>query len=121
MRAEVDHGLRAVFAAEHGRLWRSLLAYAGDPEVASEAAAEAFAQAVRRGEALRDPAAWVWRAAFRIAAVVPNPIVNNNMRLRSWKILIELSLSSPAPRPVARGARLTRRCQWSNIPKSGSS
>jgi len=68
MKAEVDGGLRAVFAAEHERLWRSLLAYAGDPEVASEAAAEAFAQAVRRGAALRDPAAWVWRSAFRIAA-----------------------------------------------------
>lgn len=68
MRAEVDRGLRTVFAAEHERLWRSLLAYAGDPDVASEAAAEAFAQAVRRGAALRDPAAWVWRAAFRIAA-----------------------------------------------------
>lgn len=59
---------RALFEAEHARLWRSLLAHTGDPDVASDAAAEAFAQAVRRGEAVRDPAAWVWRAAFRIAA-----------------------------------------------------
>ena len=56
-----------VFEAEHARLWRSLLAHTGDPDVASDAVAEAFAQAVRRGEAVRDPAAWVWRAAFRIA------------------------------------------------------
>jgi RNA polymerase sigma-70 factor (ECF subfamily) len=30
--------------------------------------AEAFAQALGRGDAVRDQAAWVWRAAFRIAA-----------------------------------------------------
>jgi RNA polymerase sigma-70 factor, ECF subfamily len=49
-------------------MWRAVLAFAGDPEVASDAVAEAFAQALRRGEAIRDPARWVWRAAFRIAA-----------------------------------------------------
>lgn len=54
---------------EHGdRLWRALLAWSGDRDVASDAVAEAFAQALRRGEALRDPLRWVWRAAFRIAA-----------------------------------------------------
>jgi RNA polymerase sigma-70 factor, ECF subfamily len=53
---------------EHGgRLWRSLFAFSGDREVASDAVAEAFAQALRRGTALRDPLAWTWRAAFRIA------------------------------------------------------
>ena len=36
--------------------------------MADDAVAEAFAQALRRGRALRDPSAWVWRAAFRIAA-----------------------------------------------------
>jgi RNA polymerase sigma-70 factor (ECF subfamily) len=59
--------LRSVFESEHGRLWRSVLAYTGDPEMASDVVAEAFAQAVRRGDALHDPQAWVWRAAFRIA------------------------------------------------------
>ena len=54
---------------EHGsRMWRALLAFAGDPEVASDAVAEAFAQALRRGSEIRDPERWVWRAAFRIAA-----------------------------------------------------
>jgi RNA polymerase sigma-70 factor (ECF subfamily) len=56
-----------VFEAEHARLWRSVLAHTGDPEVASDAVAEAFAQAVRRGDAVRDPAAWLWRTVFRIA------------------------------------------------------
>lgn len=54
---------------EHGkRLWWALLGYAGDPEIASDAMAEAFAQLIRRGDAVRAPANWVWRAAFRIAA-----------------------------------------------------
>jgi RNA polymerase sigma-70 factor (ECF subfamily) len=53
---------------EHGdRLWRAVLAFAGDPEVASDAVAEAFAQALRRGDEIREPDRWVWRAAFRIA------------------------------------------------------
>ena len=50
------------------RMWRAVLAFAGDPEVASDAVAEAFAQVLRRGEEVNDPEAWLWRAAFRIAA-----------------------------------------------------
>lgn len=54
---------------EHGdRLWWAILAYAGDREIANDAVAEAFAQALRRGDDLRDPLAWIWRTAFRIAA-----------------------------------------------------
>ena len=53
---------------EHGvRLWRAVLLASGSREVADDAVAEAFAQALRRGDALRDPAAWVWRVAFRVA------------------------------------------------------
>jgi RNA polymerase sigma-70 factor, ECF subfamily len=50
------------------RIWRGLLAFAGDPEVASDAVAEAFAQVLRRGDEVRDSERWIWRAAFRIAA-----------------------------------------------------
>jgi RNA polymerase sigma-70 factor (ECF subfamily) len=60
--------LEAVYREHGDRLWWAVLAYAGDREVASDSVAEAFAQALRRGEAIRDPAAWVWRAAFRVAA-----------------------------------------------------
>lgn len=49
-------------------MWRAVLAFAGDPEVASDAVAEAFAQALRRGDAIRDAERWVWRTVFRIAA-----------------------------------------------------
>ena len=49
-------------------LWRALVAWSGDVDVADEAVAEAFAQLLRRGEQVLDPAGWVWRAAFRLAA-----------------------------------------------------
>ena len=60
--------VEAVYRSVHPRLWRSLLSYTGDVELASDAEAEAFAQVLRRGDAVDDVAAWVWRAAFRIAA-----------------------------------------------------
>jgi RNA polymerase sigma factor (sigma-70 family) len=67
---DVDEELRfeATYRDYGARLWRSILLYAGDPEVASDAVAEAFAQAIRRGDEVREPLAWVTRAAFRIAA-----------------------------------------------------
>ena len=67
---DVDEGLRfeATYRDHGARLWRSVLLYAGDPEVASDAVAEAFAQAIRRGDEVREPLAWVTQAAFRIAA-----------------------------------------------------
>ena len=60
--------IEALYRQDGDRLWRALLAYAGDPDVASDAVAEAYAQLLRRGGAVRDPQAWVWRAGFRIAA-----------------------------------------------------
>jgi RNA polymerase sigma factor (sigma-70 family) len=54
---------------EHGpKLWRSLLAFTGDPELASDAMAEAYAQLLARGAAVETHDRWVWRTAFRIAA-----------------------------------------------------
>lgn len=60
--------IEALYRADGDRLWRALLAFAADPDVASDAVSEAFAQALRRGAAIGDPQAWVWRAGFRIAA-----------------------------------------------------
>ena len=64
----VQRRLESVYREHGARLWRSVFLASGSREVADDAVAEAFAQALRRGRALRDPAAWVWRAAFRIAA-----------------------------------------------------
>jgi RNA polymerase sigma-70 factor (ECF subfamily) len=60
--------VESVYRQDGDRLWRSLFAFAGNEEVASDAVAEAFAQALRRGAAIRDIRGWVWRAAFRLAA-----------------------------------------------------
>jgi RNA polymerase sigma-70 factor (ECF subfamily) len=59
--------LEMVYREQGARLWRALVAYTGDREVASDAVGEAFAQALARGDALRDPAAWVWHVAFIVA------------------------------------------------------
>lgn len=59
--------VRTVYEADHARLWRSIYAFSGSRDVADEATAEAFAQALRRGDEVRDVAAWVWRSAFAIA------------------------------------------------------
>lgn len=61
-------GLEHVYREHSARLWRALVAYTGDRGIADDALAEAFAQAIGRGGALRTPERWVWIAAFRIAA-----------------------------------------------------
>jgi len=67
---EIDQASRfeVLYRAHGPRLQRNVLLYSGDREIANDAVAEAFAQAIRRGDAVRDPLAWVTRAAFRIAA-----------------------------------------------------
>ena len=60
--------VEAVYRADSDRLWRSLYAFTRDAEIANDAVAEAFAQLIARGDAVRDPQAWTWRAAFRLAA-----------------------------------------------------
>ena len=74
--ADVDHAPAGVSRSEEierlyrergSAMWRAVLAFAGDPEVASDAVAEAFAQVLRRGDQVRDPERWLWRTVFRIA------------------------------------------------------
>jgi RNA polymerase sigma-70 factor (ECF subfamily) len=60
--------IEAVYRQDGDRLWRALYAFAGNEDVASDAVAEAFAQALRRGSQIRDAHSWVWRSAFRLAA-----------------------------------------------------
>lgn len=68
VRARPEPELERLYREHGARLWRALVAYAGDPEIANDAVAEAFAQALGRGSELRDPLRWVWRVAFRVAA-----------------------------------------------------
>jgi RNA polymerase sigma-70 factor, ECF subfamily len=60
--------LARVYQEQSTRLWRSLVGYTGDPEIASDAVAEVFAQALARGDAIVSLEGWIWRSAFRIAA-----------------------------------------------------
>lgn len=79
---DTNDRIEVVYREQGERLWRSLVLSFGDRELASDAVAEAFAQLLARGDAVRDPAAWVWRSAFRICAgamqdqrrVVPVPL-----------------------------------------------
>jgi len=57
-----------LYRTEGARLWRAVMGYSGDREVANDAVAEAFAQVLARGEAVHEPLPWLWRSAFRIAA-----------------------------------------------------
>ncbi len=83
--------LARVYREQGAKLWRSLLAYTGDREMASDAMAEALAQALGRGDAVQSPERWVWRAAFRIAA--------GELRNRSRHVQISSMDSTPYEMP----------------------
>lgn len=59
----------AFYQREMPRLWRSLFVYTQSAEIASDAAAEAFARSYVSWAKLRDPVPWVFRVGFRIAAM----------------------------------------------------
>lgn len=65
--SDVD-GLERLYRQQAAQMWRALTAYSGSRDVAEDAVAEAFAQAIGRGDAIRSPERWVWKAAYRIAA-----------------------------------------------------
>lgn len=66
--SESESAIALLYREEGDRLWRAVFAFARDRDIASDAVAEAFAQCIRRGQAVRSPRDWVWKAAFRIAA-----------------------------------------------------
>jgi len=59
----VEHAYRE----QGGKLWRALVLYSGDRDVASEAVAEAFAQALDGETRIVSVERWVWRTAFLLA------------------------------------------------------
>lgn len=57
-----------LFRRERDGVFRTLYGFtAGRRDVAEEATAEAFARAFAHGERIRDPIAWIYRTAFRVA------------------------------------------------------
>jgi RNA polymerase sigma-70 factor, ECF subfamily len=65
---ELPEQVEDVYRAEATKMWRALVGYTGDPDVASDAVAEAFTRALRDQASVRDLTAWIWRVAFRLAA-----------------------------------------------------
>lgn len=61
------HSIEDVFEELHPRLWRGLVAFTASADLASEAEAEAYAQALARGDEIRDLNSWLWASAYRIA------------------------------------------------------
>src|SRR5690349_13502080 len=51
--------IEALYRSHGDRIWRAAWAFAHDSDVASDAVAEAFAQALARGDAITSPAAWI--------------------------------------------------------------
>ena len=62
------HDFDALFREAGSGVFRTLYAYtAGRRDIAEEAMAEAFARALARSNTIRDPVAWIYRTAFRLA------------------------------------------------------
>jgi RNA polymerase sigma-70 factor (ECF subfamily) len=62
------HDFDALFRDESAGVYRTLFAYTGGrADVAEEAVAEAFARAIAHASTIRDPVAWIYRTAFRLA------------------------------------------------------
>jgi RNA polymerase sigma-70 factor (ECF subfamily) len=66
---EKEHDFDAIWRGSSRVVWRAVYAYAGGRrDIADEAVAEAFARAIERDGEVRDPRAYVFRVAFRLAA-----------------------------------------------------
>jgi RNA polymerase sigma-70 factor (ECF subfamily) len=91
--AEPRDVVERVWRDQGPKLWRSLVAFGGDPELASDAMAEAFAQALGRGTDVKEPDRWIWRAAFRIAA-------GELQRRRRDPVASDLAPTVAMPEPV---------------------
>jgi RNA polymerase sigma factor (sigma-70 family) len=104
---QTRRGLEQVYREHGARLWRAVFAFVGDRSAADDAVAEAFAQALQRGQNLRDPPAWIWRVAFRVAAGelkdrrrrigIPSD-ATYEMPEPAWEIVRALGLLSPMQR-----------------------
>jgi RNA polymerase sigma-70 factor, ECF subfamily len=63
------HDYDAMWRASGATLWRAVYAYSGGRrDVADDAVAEAFVRVMARGPEVRDPLAYLYRVAFRVAS-----------------------------------------------------
>jgi RNA polymerase sigma-70 factor (ECF subfamily) len=94
--AEFEH----LWREDGQRLWRAISAYTGDPEIANDAVAEAFAQALSRPSEIREPLPWLWRTAFRIAT--------KELRRRRRRHPVAVAASYEMPEPLVETLRALR-------------
>jgi RNA polymerase sigma factor (sigma-70 family) len=88
-----EQEVERLYRTEGARLWRAVMAYSGDREIANDAVAEAFAQVLARGEAVREPLPWLWRSAFRIA--------NGELKAQSRAATAVPEIPYEMPEPIA--------------------
>ena len=83
--------LDRLYREQAPKMWRALTAYSASREIAQDAVAEAFAQALRCGDRIHSPRRWLWKAAYRIAA--------GELQYRSTQLplTVEPSLNSTEP------------------------
>jgi RNA polymerase sigma-70 factor (ECF subfamily) len=61
-------GVEQLYREKASALWRAIYGYAGGRrEVADDVVAEAFALSIEHWPSIRNPTAWVYRTAFRLA------------------------------------------------------
>ena len=96
--------LERVYREDGPKLQRAVLLFAGDRDVADDAVAEAFAQALVRGPELQDAKRWVWSVAFRIAA---GALKQRRMELARSDVAVEPVTETPEV-PMALMAALSK-------------
>ena len=66
--ADIRHDFDELFRRDGAGLYRTLYAFSGGRrDIAEDATSEAFARAIASTRAIRDPLAWIYRTAFRLA------------------------------------------------------
>ena len=96
--------LEQVYREEGPKLQRAVFLFTGDREVAEDAVAEAFAQALSRGPEVLNPSRWVWSVAFRIAG---GAMKERSRRVSVSDLHLDPVLETPEV-PLALMAALTR-------------
>jgi RNA polymerase sigma-70 factor (ECF subfamily) len=62
------HDFERLYREDGPGVWRTMYAFTGGRrDVADDATAEAFARAIAHAATVRDPIAWIYRTAFRLA------------------------------------------------------
>ena len=102
-----------VYREQGPKLWRALVLYSGDREVASEAVAEAFAQALDGETRIVSVERWVWRTAFLLARRMLSDRRTTDNRIpeqpyRDSEVSLELKMALSRLSPSQRAAVVLR-------------